>query len=381
MDAVQRQATAGTYENPKVWGNDAQKGDIFVVRPSDADNNHIYAAGDFMIAQFDGSSQGRYYPAWGENNADWQHAWSGLSDFRIVFETGATSGSIYGNGLNQIGVRIYFTPIDVNSTVVPLSPAVLARTSITLLDYTTAQSLPSGWAYGTSVNQFHTLPEGQNAAARFAQFVQEVTTYYVTCATDARSRAITIGSKITLPDGGYALNADQHFSAPAGNFKNSVALRALTPIFYNSSNTRLDREDTANGKDWDQDNYYFTITEQGCYIIRSDISGAPSGPSNWSIISKDKHPNWHYIWQFGPENTAYISQIGINIRYNQRRNAVCLTRLHSSSYNSGYDNWYYETRFTIYDQYGNSGLFSAVRNESDWGNTIWVAEGNHTSKG
>ncbi|MEN3164410.1 hypothetical protein WI697_20405, partial [Tistrella mobilis] len=83
----------------------------------------------------------------------------------------------------------------------------------------------------------------------------------------------------------------------------------------------------------------------------------------------------------GSENTAYISQIGINIRYNQRRNAVCLTRLHSSSYNSGYDNWYYETRFTIYDQYGNSGLFSAVRNESDWGNTIWVAEGNHTSKG
>ncbi|WP_437806036.1 hypothetical protein [Sorangium sp. So ce1078] len=292
MIAVRKDAAAGTYQNPKKWGDPVNEGDIFVVTQADA-NNAIYADGDFMIAKFNGSCGDNFYPGWGENNDKWDHAWSGLSEFRIVLETGAKSGSIYGNKLNQIGVRVYFTPIDANGNVVPLSAAVLARTGITLIDFTTTESLPSGWAYSTSPNQFHTLPEGQSAVARFSNYVQQMSTYYVSCATDAQSRAITIGSRITLPGGGYALNADQHFNAPAGNFKDSVSLRALTPIFYDSSNTQLDREDTANGSDWDQDNYYFTITEQGCYVIQADVSGAPTGPNNWSIISKNEHPNWH----------------------------------------------------------------------------------------
>ena len=54
MDSVQKSAAAGTYENPKAWGDTAQVGDIFVVSQADANNNNIYAAGDFMIAKFDG---------------------------------------------------------------------------------------------------------------------------------------------------------------------------------------------------------------------------------------------------------------------------------------------------------------------------------------
>ncbi|CAH2898053.1 MAG: hypothetical protein PPHEMADM_3170 [uncultured Paraburkholderia sp.] len=365
-----------SYANPKAWNDPVSKGDIFVVTHADAANNNIHAEGDYFIAQFDGVCGSNYYPAWGSDNSKWRHAWSALSDFRLLFETGSSSGSIYGNSLNQIGVRAYYTPIDENGIAVPLSAEVLRRTTLTLLDYTNDGPLPGGWSVSTVQNGFHSLPESQQfrALERFSSYTQQINTYYISCGTDEPRRSLTIGSKITLPGGGVVFNSQS-------SFHNPVFLRALTPIFYVSANTNLDREDTASTSDWDQDNYYFTIKESGYYVFRADITRGVAGPQNWSIISRNKRPSWHYIWQLGAAGTAQISPLNVNIRYNQRSNAVCLTRLYGKNYNSGYDNWYYQTRFVIYDQYGNNGLFSAVRNEADWGNTILVIEGDHTSKG
>jgi hypothetical protein len=374
METGQSARTGLDYDNPKIWGDKVNKGDIFIVRREDAQNNGSYAEGDFYIAQFDGECSVNYYPGWGQDNEKWKHAWTGLSRFELRLENGARSGTMYGNGLNQIGVNVYFTAIDDQGRTVPLSDEVVQRAKVSLLNYVDERPLPGGWTYTETRNQFHTLPQGQGVAESFSDDSPRIKTYYLSCGKDERSRSVSVGSGISLPGGGVVTNSYR-------NFNNPVSVTALDPIFYTSSNTRLDREDTADGWHWDQDNYYFTITERGCRIIRVDIHGAPTGPSNWSIISKDKHPNWHYIWAFGPEGTARVEPLDVDLRYNQRENALCLTRLKSTYYNSGYDNWYFEVRFIIYDQYGNSGLFSAVRNEADWGNTLWVAEGDHTSKG
>ena len=179
-----------------------------------------------------------------------------------------------------------------------------------------------------------------------------------------------------LPGGNVVLNrVDSYF------WNHPMAIVALTPIDYVSTNTHLDREDTASGWHWDQDNYFFSITTPGHYIHHADINGGAVGPNYWSIISRHEHPNWHFIWNFGPRTQMYFGELNISMWVNQRPNAVCLTRLASTHYDSGYRNGYGQSRFTIYDQYGNSGLFSAVRDEGDWGNTLWVAQGDHNSKG
>jgi hypothetical protein len=302
--------------------------------------------------------------------------WTNVSKLEVIIETGQTRCNIYGNSRNMIGVVVSIQPTDEQGKPVHVDPYVLFN-STQLIDYVDETTFhyqgSSDWCYTDKPNEFNTIPGVTRAAALQMKDGIPQVKFYVYCYDDARVRTKTIGVQVRTSSGNLIKSSQN------GTYHSSVQLAALTPISYNSQNTRLEREDTATGSYWNQDNYYFTISTEGLNIIRADISGAPSGPEIWSIISKDQRPNWHFIWKFGPKNTA--TAFDIPLTYNQRPHAVCLTRLYRGDYNSEYQNLYFETRFTVYDQYGNGGLFSAVRNESDWGNTIYVAEGDHTSKG
>ncbi|MCJ1346265.1 hypothetical protein MMC31_004480 [Peltigera leucophlebia] len=209
-----------------------------------------------------------------------------------------------------------------------------------------------------------------------------------------------VGARIMQPDG-------KTVNTHSKNFDSHVTLVGQEPITYTTDNITMTREDTANGtyrfdwqsagdsnwytayKNWDQDNYYISTNKHT--LLKADIyvydpDGHCNGHDDDSRLANSyafwapdgKNLKLFFIWNYGKEaiktaglyKEATIVDWGIHcgrkayaytdIKVNQKKNALCLTRLAYDCPDTIWgQQWYYNCGFKLYDLYGNMGTFSA----------------------
>jgi hypothetical protein len=315
--------------------------------------------------------------------------WSSIKNAQITLQTGGKACGLYANGQNTVGVVLYFETYDENGKPYPITSSEAIANSW-LIDYIDETPLVyyggSGWAYSPSAGRFNRVPNVSQSEERKMDVVDEsmlvsngcYVTYYVYAYEGVSQK--TIGFKIQAGKTMYYAS-----NKPNSNYKANVAITPLDALSFNFSNCKTWGETVKSTPYQNQYNQYLQRTDGGKFT--SMQCSSDSGPSPWSIISKNEAPNWHIIWPLGPSSSATFTggfgfwYNGDPLYYNQYDGAVCASRFwHDKGTNTGYMNTYQQCTFTVWDDYGNSGVFSLARREVTWGNTMDYYAGYHDSK-
>ncbi|PWY64820.1 hypothetical protein BO83DRAFT_411073 [Aspergillus eucalypticola CBS 122712] len=184
--------------------------------------------------------------------------------------------------------------------------------------------------------------------------------YWVTTTKIENKR---IGASIEQPDGTVV------HTASAG-FDSKVTLRSIDPVEYTMNDLNIEQEDTADGNFyspnyhwyWDQDNYYLTSK---IYDFRKvKLYGYDGGTDPYlkystGFFSVHEPCNIFYYWLMGSKETLTVGRglMTTEITINQRANAMCCTRMRFEGANPWKEHHWWEGKFTIYDKFGNSGIF------------------------
>ncbi|VVE33653.1 hypothetical protein PHO31112_03765 [Pandoraea horticolens] len=389
-----------SYQNPKTWGDEAKVGDIFQLDKNYPHLSEALAIGDFYIAGFNGSSNDHLFPDFGRDGDSWKHAWVETS-FKAVTEANLSEGKIYGNALNQIGIRIYPTGKDAAGGTVPLSAEVIGKAGKTaaLIDYTTGGALPQGWSFTrTRSNDFKLPPQVGDASSDTGNANDDtaIITLYLSCSDAAAIASFSAGVQLTMANGETASDTRQ---APHGAMP--IQMTAIPAIHYDGPSAaaqiliRSQRLSDVHPPDYEGwiDQYAITVqikSEQN-YIFKMDTDYAMerspwtyqfgwlelSGPSAftsylWKLDYPKEYSGVRVPWSDGSQfekvtlngnfesNTVYITCLYVETLHVLERDPVV--------------HWP-KSNFTIYDQYGNKGLFSLVRNGKDY--TIDILPGDH----
>ncbi|VVD73398.1 hypothetical protein PHO31112_00732 [Pandoraea horticolens] len=390
---IKSDAKPGTYENPKKWSDMAKIGDIFMADPvyGYPDN----AAGDYLIAQFDGTSNGRPFPYYGQDNADWKHAWS-TTLIELITEFGLQEGAIYSNGLNQIGILVYITAEDSGGNTVPLSQDVLDRVKPTLqlIDYTTGDALPQGWSFTDQENEFHHLPYAMENASHSSELENAVDkskfTLYLSCSPTPAITPLTVGTQLTMANGKTAAS-----SLADSIDHSSVVIDTLPPKRYDLTNTTvnsiklnnitLTSDDGQTTRTFDQYVSYLKIADPGSYIEKYILTKGDMATAPWMDLFIFYLPYIYssYIWD--PNAAVVLCRAIVGYKYNddqtvsftwgqgvlsnggEKDGVGIYSLLSSESTNNpppieSPPSILKDTQVSIYDQFGNSSLFTVVFN-------------------
>jgi hypothetical protein len=345
--------------------------------------------------------------------------WTYLKNLTLTLQTGQQDCYLYANGRNAVKVILTFDALDEKEQPMD-TPFINWGGQTRLVDYVTVEDLAydgtSGWVYTTDTPAYNAIPPGLGStdAAESPEASEpgnagpsdkdgkvggQATTVlgssqyyvYVLCHPDAGAQK-AIGIKITT-DGGKVYYSTQNWPSDAmtaGSVHQKLTITPLAQVNYDLTNCTVTQVDKVKHTDYqDQRNYFLKITDDSFKIQKVDINFM-TGPFPWSVISQDQAPNWHIIWPYngsGQTQTARFiggfgfSYSGDDLYYNQMPYSLCVTRFwHDKGTNTGYLNEYYQCRFDIYDQYGNTGHFSLARCEADWGDSIVFFSGDHDSK-
>ena len=308
----------------------------------------------------------------------------------IEFKIQGNDTVIYANGRMQVSVNIIVKAIDSsNNTPYTLSENTLA--GIELVDYyNTGATLNGGWTYTKTENEYaHVFPTGRSGEhdkddrhdadrddTGKISFTGDdrsgiQTLRYWVSSTKVESK--NIGARMQMPGGSWV-------NTHSNQFDSQVTIRAATPVTYTMSNVTFDRQDTANGKGWDQDNYYLTTK---VHAVKSTSIFAYKN-ENYNVVGMRQAISCHhrskrnvyiqYMWPFGTQSTV---QLGIThhedgrprsnpaptVRIREQGGAMCFTRMwiENTDCNFSHD-WWFEPYCIIYDTYGNSGQFNVHAN-------------------
>ncbi|BCR99551.1 uncharacterized protein AKAW2_41234S [Aspergillus luchuensis] len=278
----------------------------------------------------------------------------------------ATSDALFANGNMQVPVIVVIKAIDPDTnTVYELSDLELE--TIKLIDYDDPPTeLPESWSYSSTENEFeHTLPAStkgpRSEPAPFDVGIQKKR-YWVTTTELENKR---IAASIKQPNGTVVHTG-------GGTFDSKVTLTGTQPKKYERKDLHILREDTADGGfsglsgTWDQDNYYLFSKIEGCELRKADfydyMLGDPDPALEYAVAGfcKSIPCSIFYYWPMGPEEkrTAGRSPYTAEITINQRSDALCFTRMWLKPSDKPWnDAGYRSGKFTVYDKYGNSGVF------------------------
>jgi hypothetical protein len=304
-----------------------------------------------------------------------------ISRFKVETSPGDhTRDSLFANGLMQVPVFVSIEAINPATGLTHTLSAAELNT-IKLVDYfspTTQLSAP--WTYSGQENEFHhVLPstasnetpqtDESNPTAAWQKKTWWVST--------SRVEHKNIGASIQAPD-----RTVYHTGGGGpGSFDSHVTISGIAPVHYNMSNVEFSGyENTARGRttngthEFDQDNYYLSSKEhpfKKVQITGGYFSDPPPVQYSYLRVSRPLFPHFqetllHYLWPIGPQQTKQAGHQNAiaNIIVNQRRGALCLTRLHLQYpplYSDG-GGWF-TGQFTIWDEYGNWGKFKAGERE------------------
>ncbi|GLA32138.1 hypothetical protein AnigIFM63326_011277 [Aspergillus niger] len=282
--------------------------------------------------------------------------------------------------------------------------------SLKLIDYNKRQELTGNWTYSTVEKEefAHNMPITRSPADE--ELVAPVTPIaddtqtIIFWVSATRIESLRIGAQITEHGA-----TESTVTTTGGNFDPCITVRGHAPITYTMNDVTVQREDTAygfwykqvreNGKwiwytyAWDQDNYYLTSKRYPFVKIdhyNVDVNGStqPNGNGGYFRdafaymgLGNDSEISIFFLPQMGNSQQSRRGVRWINdyndldstayVTVNQRPNALILTRiLFGNAYVSFLPNWQEDAWFRIYDQYGNSGTFTAKQQGS---NTIAIS--------
>ncbi|MEA3117414.1 MAG: hypothetical protein QOI13_684, partial [Paraburkholderia sp.] len=183
---IENQSAKGKgYDNPKHWGDDAEKGDIFQITEAESDANTV--SGDFYIAQEDAQSEGyASYPHFGVNNGSWVHAWSKCVTPALVTPSFGTAATLYANGRHCAEIDFWFNPADANGAAITNLPSGYFREVLKKfggkyqLIRANGEPLPQGWATLTVATPYIAVIEGSQPAGDTPQGTSCLTLYVST---------------------------------------------------------------------------------------------------------------------------------------------------------------------------------------------------------
>lgn len=310
-----------------------------------------------------------------------------------------TSAIFFANGRMQVPVDVLIRAIDPdNHQRYRLTQAELD--TIQLVEYHNPNNLLTGaWSYSDESNEFaHALlsseATGTNPALNEFHSIQDDRSpdnkrYYVTTTRVEHRR---VAARIRQPNG------TTQSTHNGSRFDSYVHLTAIPPVDYNRSTISVDPEVIVpNGfywmqarpppsgnlfhEPWTQVNYYVSTSVHP--FLKAEIHGFNPRPSTPSLTNSYLYMfhggppvdlKLHYIWENGPQarrsvgehrtwtrnGVTYTVAAQVSIIVNQRRNALCLTRM---SFENGHFGWNTGFRhpcgFELYDIYGNHGSFTA----------------------
>ncbi|RAH55760.1 hypothetical protein BO85DRAFT_470103 [Aspergillus piperis CBS 112811] len=278
----------------------------------------------------------------------------------------AVTDTLYANGHMQVPVIVTIKAIDPESAATyELKDSDLEK--IKLIDHddeTPATELSGSWSYSATENEFdHALPTSRKEPQTdlsLADGDPQRKRYWVTTTKMENKR---IGASIKQPDGTVV------HTASAG-FDSKVTVRSIDPVKYTRDDLNLEREDTADGNFyspnyhwyWDQDNYYLTSTIHD--FRKVELYGYDGGTDPYlkystGFFSVHEPCNIFYYWPMGSKETLTVGKglMTTEITINQRPNAMCCTRMRFEGANPWKEHHWWEGKFTIYDKFGNSGIF------------------------
>lgn len=311
-----------------------------------------------------------------------QQAWSGLTDFKIVLDGGASQQKIYGNGLNQVGVTITLQPVDDDAKPVDV-PVDTLLNATQLIDYVSQQPLnkggSSGWCYSTRENEFHTpviTESNQTAEVHIAGNTTQVT-FYVTCDTQSTKQ---IGASVKTATGKTIYNS-QNTTDP---YHTPVKVDALPTMRYTLDDITqqlvMHPHPTVEGYDdgysyaW---NVYLSCKKQGYRFKRFDVADlidyalqAKRQGSSSEVIELQTFelppPRWHEKYDLrranfldGGKEYSIIAPI-YDRSDDLNKESFCIAGARGVIEGGAHSEFRYVTRpegIKAYDQYGNSLQF------------------------
>ncbi|ULH11494.1 hypothetical protein MF265_01470 [Serratia marcescens] len=361
-----------SYQRPKHWGDNIQEGDIFqFLKENIKDHPQGYVIGTFYIAKRTLTSGDRYpdFPSWDEKeNEFFMHAWSGVKNLSMFLDNNQQSGNLYANGLNQLAVNIFYTPIDKCNNAIPLSPEVEKKiaSTTTLNNYLSGKkSLPTGWQITTTRGKFFTSPVGTqpDLNAGLTNRRDGVVVLYVACVPNTAVSQISLGTIFMLP-GGEEIN-----NWRGGEYYVSVTIGTLQPVVYTTDNTSLiNVEHYQKGASEGYTSYYFFPKDGNYGFSEVKISDGliDKSQTDGAVAYKcyqGGNLRYIYIWNVTPTPETkstlgwdpYISAV-----INDRPGSITMTR--TWQYNNS---WWAkeeinECKFIAFDRYGNSGRFKTL---------------------
>ena len=330
----------------------------------------------------------------GTTRANWE-----VTSFEVLTASlDPTSATFFANGRMQVPVNVLIRAVDSNNhQPVRLTQAEL--NTIQLVEYHNPNILlNNAWSYSDESNEFaHALPSSEATIASPALNDSRPTLddgspdhkrYWVT-ATKVEHR--TVAARITQPNG------TRQSTHNGSRFDSHVHLTGIPPVDYNRSTISVDREVIVSdgfygmsarpppsgqlAESWTQVNYYISTTVYP--FLKADIHGFNPRPSTPSLTNSYLYRfagqtpfdlKLHYIWENGPQTrktvgenrswtrngVTYTVTAQVTVNVNQRRNALCLTRM---SFEKGHYGWNtgfnHRCGFELYDIYGNHGSFTA----------------------
>lgn len=284
-------------------------------------------------------------------------------DYLSISINDAPAGELYANGRNQAKITVSYTLTDGNSGK-PLSDDEQKRATVTLVHAVTGQDpAADGWQQSDKAGDFVSAADvlpGSMADTVVNGHIATQVLYLSHDAGSAKSVArlaprVTYGSAV-FDD---VSNNQVHKGA-------RITVSALPQIEYTLRNTTFTRYD-GPGDGWhlDMDHYILTLAEDkaidrftyeagGMYMAPAAFYFSESGGG----AHAGGYSFWGLMWPMNSGET-WFDPLKINIAPRNAKDVVCFTRVNIHDRGNYYPGPVLgsDTRFVIYDTYGNSGAF------------------------
>jgi len=420
---TERPDTPYTLEQPGQWqvGLKVYKGDFFKVTQKDNIRNGGTSFGQYYIADNDftcdiNDSSTSYPRNGGGSSHNWYHpvtpTWVGVDDLKIYVNNSDHSASIHSNGLNMIPVTVEFTakfPKDLvklptlNLQEIIDSIKIFSYYDATLTQLKKIDKIPvagspynetdSIWACTYKPNKYMALSPSEIQSAKAPRYKL---TFYVFCNSPSLT-CLTLGA-IVWPSGVARSTPLTLAGLPFISYFNTngsslpVTITTLEPFSYPLTGSTLSDMVKPyvipNGNHYQVD-YFLTLPDEvaiyDCIpynpgvasempiITEREITDS-NPPDFWSAcIAQKNYYNLHYIFKPGEtiESSVTLND-GAVFKFSNTEGTkikslyVSIISQHGKT--SRDLSRCCQATFKVYDENGNSGVFSLQRQDNDHGN-------------
>ncbi|PHM36012.1 hypothetical protein [Xenorhabdus innexi] len=315
--------------------------------------------------------------------------WHGLNNIKIeLFHMKeGNSTNIFANSRNRVAVIIQVQPTDHSGNPISISREFISE-HIYLVDYNTEEKLIYNaqeddnftWSYTNEPNEFTVVSENSSGIKQQHDKTENSVIFYVYCSPRAKNKIKQIAVSVKTPKGKYTTAHQEKEGA-------FIQLTPNNEIHYHMSDLDINEVLVATHQEWDdtffwnQLNTYVSLKPNDQHgkldIIKLENFGGPLDSVHQLYHISPGYFRYyaHFLWSLGEYTTVSVGNTKwfnldikhpIDIEIRQIANALCFTVIFMGfdSIGKTHDTWY-NMYISIYDQFGNNGVFDVVPNNDN----------------